>query len=387
MELIKRELFDKLQGGASAYAQVILGSRRVGKTTLLREIAGEAEALGAWYSGDNPEDIDRLNLYSSADVKTLLQRSDTLVIDEAQRFPDIGLTIKRLADANEWREKPVRILVTGSSSLDLSRGVQESAVGRFRNFQMWPLSVTELATDKGWGAVESDLSRLVVYGMYPNPCTEPEQARRILRDYVDGILFKDIFSLAGIRRNSQFEHLVRALAYCVGLEVNFDSLSRETGLNRMTVASYIRLLEQCYIVRVCGSYARNLSNELKKGKKVYFCDNGIRNAILNDFSPLSARADAGALWENFFYMERVKKHTVSEDFTDIYFWRTAGRKPREIDFLEVRDGKILDAFECKLSPEAHSAGTASFLEAYPGTPVTVATPKNLMSIWLTERKH
>lgn len=155
--------------------------------------------------------------------------------------------------------------------------------------------------------------------MYPEICTDPEYARDNLISHCQSLLFKDIFNLSSIRYSSKFETLVKLLAYNIGSVVNYDNLSRETGLNRPMVMEYICLLEQCFVVKVCHSYAKNLSNELKKSKKIYFCDTGIRNAVIEDFSPLASRADAGALWENFFFMERVKFHSLHRDYARIYF--------------------------------------------------------------------
>ena len=382
MALIYRELQPLVEKQTPPKAVVVFGPRRVGKTTLLREIAKVTTV--SWYNGDNPEDIDRLELRSSGDVLTVLHQADTLVIDEAQRFPNIGLTLKRLVDANETETKPTRIFVTGSSSLDLAKGVKESAVGRLVMRQMWPLSITELAADRGWGEVSQKIDQLMVYGLYPSIVTSPEDARMTLQDYVDGILFKDLFALSGIRHNTKFEHLVRLLAFNVGSEVSYEGLARDTGLNKTTVMDYITLLEQCFIVKVCGSFSRNLSNELKKGKKVYFCDNGIRNAIIGNFSPMSARDDAGALWENFFFMERVKLHDKRQDFTQLYFWRTTGRTQHELDFIEVTDG-VMKAYECKVNPKAKAKPGDEFLAAYPGCEIQVVSPRDLMKIWAPVR--
>lgn len=386
MILIERSLQQSISPQTPPKAVVIFGARRVGKTTLLEQIADRNTA--AWYTGDNPADIERLQLLSEGDITTLLYQSDTLVIDEAQRIPDIGLLLKRLVDVNTTLPTPVRIFVTGSSSLDLAKGVKESAVGRLVTRQMWPFSLTELARapKSSWAKVLRDLDRHLVYGMYPEIHQEPQNARITLRDYVEGILFKDLFSLGGIRQNSKFELLVQLLAHNVGSEVSYDGLARDTGLNRMTVADYVTLLEQCFIVKVCPSYAKNLSNELKKGKKIYFCDNGIRNAILGNFDPLSSREDRGALWENFFFMERVKLHSLRQDFCRIYFWRTSGKKQNELDFIEVEDGTI-QAFECKLSPKAHAKPGPAFHEAYPDCPVRVVTPATLLKVWLEAEAH
>lgn len=249
---------------------------------------------------------------------------------------------------------------------------------------MWPLSITEIANSKGWGEVCQNIERLMIYGTYPEVFTNPDQAQAILRNYCDAVLYKDLFALAGIRQNEKFMHLVKLLAYSVGSEINYDNLARETGLNKTTVADYLKLLEQCFIVKICPSFSKNLSNELKKGKKVYFCDNGIRNAIIGDFSPVHVRrqGDAGALWENFFFMERVKLHSIRGDFVDLYFWRTTGNTMHEVDFLEVKE-ETIRAFECKLSSKA-KVKTGKFTQAYPGVSIQTVTPQNLMKLWLTQ---
>ena len=250
---------------------------------------------------------------------------------------------------------------------------------------MWPLSISEIAAAKGWGEISQNIERLMIYGTYPAVFTDPDHAESTLRNYCDGVLYKDLFALAGIRQNEKFMHLVKLLAYNVGSEVNYDNLARDTGLSRTTVADYLQLLEQCFIIKICPSFSRNLSNELKKGKKVYFCDNGLRNAIIGDFSPMVARPsqDGGALWENFFFMERVKLHSIRNDFTDIYFWRTTSNNPHELDFLEVKNERIR-AVECKLSSSA-KARPGKFTTAYPDAPIDTVTPDDLMRLWFADQ--
>lgn len=278
-----------------------------------------------------------------------------------------------------------KIFATGSSSLELAKGVKESAVGRLVHRQMWPLSISEIAAAKGWGEISQNIERLMIYGTYPAVFTDPDHAESTLRNYCDGVLYKDLFALAGIRQNEKFMHLVKLLAYNVGSEVNYDNLARDTGLSRTTVADYLQLLEQCFIIKIYPSFSRNLSNELKKGKKVYFCDNGVRNAIIGDFSPMVARPsqDGGALWENFFFMERVKLHSIRNDFTDMYFWRTTSNNPHELDFLEVKNERIR-AFECKLSSSA-KARPGKFTTAYPDAPIDTVTPDDLMRLWFADQ--
>lgn len=384
MSYIQRELQPQITRETPPKAVVIFGARQTGKTTLLTELS-QYEKSVRWFNGDLITDHRQLQFSSSTDVELTLRQADTIIIDEAQRFPNIGLILKQLVDVNVRLNLGKKIFATGSSSLELAKGVKESAVGRLVHRQMWPLSITEIAAAKGWGEISQNIERLMIYGTYPAVFTDPDHAESTLRNYCDGILYKDLFALAGIRQNEKFMHLVKLLAYNVGSEVNYDNLARDTGLSRTTVADYLQLLEQCFIIKICPSFSRNLSNELKKGKKVYFCDNGVRNAIIGDFSPMVARTsqDGSALWENFFFMERVKLHSIRNDFTDMYFWRTTSNNPHELDFLEVKNERIR-AFECKLSSSA-KARPGKFTTAYPDAPIDTVTPDDLMRLWFADQ--
>lgn len=384
MPYIQRELQPQITRETPPKAVVIFGARQIGKTTLLTELS-QYEKSVRWFNGDLITDHRQLQFSSSTDVELTLRQADTIIIDEAQRFPNIGLILKQLVDVNVRLNLGKKIFATGSSSLELAKGVKESAVGRLVHRQMWPLSISEIAAAKGWGEISQNIERLMIYGTYPAVFTDPDHAESTLRNYCDGVLYKDLFALAGIRQNEKFMHLVKLLAYNVGSEVNYDNLARDTGLSRTTVADYLQLLEQCFIIKICPSFSQNLSNELKKGKKVYFCDNGVRNAIIGDFSPMVARPsqDGGALWENFFFMERVKLHSIRNDFTDMYFWRTTSNNPHELDFLEVKNERIR-AFECKLSSSA-KARPGKFTTAYPDAPIDTVTPDDLMRLWFADQ--
>lgn len=384
MPYIQRELQPQITRETPPKAVVIFGARQIGKTTLLTELS-QYEKSVRWFNGDLITDHRQLQFSSSTDVELTLRQADTIIIDEAQRFPNIGLILKQLVDVNVRLNLGKKIFATGSSSLELAKGVKESAVGRLVHRQMWPLSISEIAAAKGWGEISQNIERLMIYGTYPAVFTDPDHAESTLRNYCDGVLYKDLFALAGIRQNEKFMYLVKLLAYNVGSEVNYDNLAHDTGLSRTTVADYLQLLEQCFIIKICPSFSRNLSNELKKGKKVYFCDNGVRNAIIGDFSPMVARPsqDGGALWENFFFMERVKLHSIRNDFTDMYFWRTTSNNPHELDFLEVKNERIR-AFECKLSSSA-KARPGKFTTAYPDAPIDTVTPDDLMRLWFADQ--
>ncbi|MDL2060069.1 ATP-binding protein [Mesosutterella sp. AGMB02718] len=379
MSFIERSVAALLQSSRPSKACVLLGPRQAGKTTLLSMLSGRGSA--AWYSGDDCASAAALlGLQASSDIRTLLLSADTVIIDEAQRIPGIGLLIKRLADADAWLEKPVRLFAAASSSLELSAGVRESALGRIEEICVWPLSTAELAGSSSWGTTLQNLGTRIVYGTYPEVCTHPEDAKKILINHCGAMLYKDLFDLSGIRFSIKFENLVRLLARSIGSVVTYEGLGRETGLAKATVMDYIRLLEECFIIKVCPSFSKNLGNEMKKGKKIYFCDTGIRNAVIRDFSPLSSRADAGALWENFFFMERVKYHSLQQDFSEIYFWKTTGHKPQTVDFIELTDQKMR-AFDCRLSPKARAKSSEAFIKTYPDCPLEVVSPNDLMRLW------
>lgn len=372
---IRRELQDSIQlERKKPLAIVLLGARRTGKTTLLKKIT-ENRTDCRWFDGDNPGDAVSINrLFKENGLPALLSSFKTVVIDEAQAIPGIGSILKVMVDINQ----ETNILVTGSSALHLAGGVLESAIGRLYTRELWPFSLTELAQHFGWDHLHHNISTYLTYGLMPT-CFDPEtNPRKFLYEYCNDLLFKDIFRLSLLKKPSSLVHLLQVLASSIGSEVNYDSLSRETGLNKGTVATYIDLLEQCFIIRKCDSFSKNLTNELKKGKKIYFVDVGVRNAVLKDFRPFPAREDAGALWENFFFMERLKLHSYAEDFKEIYFWRTrTGTGKRcEIDFVEVLDRQPIAAFECKLSPGAAVKAEEDFLKSYPGCKVSIANPLN-----------
>lgn len=224
MSLVDRDLFPLIDKETSPKAVVIVGARRTGKTTLLEVLAKKHESV-RWYSGDDPTHSEELQLSSASDVELALMQAQALIIDEAQRIPNICLTLKRLVDANERLANPKKIYVTGSSSLDLAKGVKESAVGRLLMREMWPLSISEIAAFRSWGEVRQTIDRFIVYGTYPNAFVDPENAGRTLRDYCEGLLYKDLFELSDIRLRNKVETLVRVLAYNIGSEVNYDNLS------------------------------------------------------------------------------------------------------------------------------------------------------------------
>lgn len=389
-KMIPRDLANLILPATPPKAVVIYGPRRAGKTTLVKSLLGPEAGKVRLLNADRAADVRILQgLESGGDIDVFLNSADTIVIDEAQRVPNIGLITKILVDANQR----TKLFLTGSSSFDLARGVRESAVGRLVNRQLWPFSASELAREFGWGYVQDHLEQFLVYGMFPDNVLNPDDAVEMLMDFVGDLMYKDAFALTQVRSPMNLHSLVYLLAQNVGQEVSYDNLARETKLSSPTIERYLDILEKCFIIRRVPSFARNLGNELKKGKKIYFCDVGIRNAILNDFTPFSARADAGAIWENFFFMERLKKHDLERTFTRQFFWRIRGTRQvagkekaveysREIDFIEAKDNK-LEAFECKLNPHKKDSGGKDFREAYPNCPIHVVSPSNCLPFFET----
>ncbi len=381
--MIEREIAESVASSTTPKAVAIFGPCGAGKTTLLNQIVDIQRSR--WIVGDLYSGIEALNLKTEADVDALLSSAKTIVIDEAQRIPDIGLKVKILVDRNIHKSWGTKIFLSGSSALDLASDIKESALGRIKSYRLWPLSIGELAKYDSWALVEERLGNLMVFGMFPSVVTDPRGARESLMEYLETMLYKDIFATSIVRKPEQIMHLTKLLASQIGSEVNYDNLSRETGISKTTIVEYLDLLEQCFIIRRCPSYSSGTVSELKKGKKIYFVDNGIRNAVLEDFSTFSSRHDAGALFENFFFMEMLRHNDYEKTFATQYFWRTkatANTKVSEVDFLEIRDAKPYRAFECKLSDKISStSSTRKFQEKFPNCPISIVTPKNLRSFF------
>ena len=349
---------------------LVLGARQVGKTTLLQQLsAGVQKSI--MLNCDNADDLALLANPTTTSLAALVGDADMLLIDEAQRVDGIGLVLKMLADTVGTR---TQVVATGSSALELANGVFESAAGRVFEYRLYPFSFGELAEDEGGARIERRLleSRLV-WGAYPEVATTPNDARRILEAIVNGALYKDILSFGGIRRSDVLGRLVQCLALQVGSEVSYGELAAAIGINKATVETYIDLLEKTFVVFRLPSLARNARNEIKKGRKVYFWDNGIRNAVIGNFSPLALRMDAGALWENYLVSERRKALAYSRSAARSYFWRTTTQS--EVDYVEERDG-CFAAYEFKWNIRRKPRPPSAYLAAYPQSDWKVVTLEN-----------
>jgi len=373
--MITRDILSSIQQDYSkGKIIVILGPRQIGKTTLLEQLAENEQNIFR-LNCDDYDDAQQLSHRTTTELRQLVDSHPFVFIDEAQRVENIGLTLKMLADL----KLNTQIVVTGSSSLELANKVNEPATGRLYNYTLYPLSTHEMILHTDERTEKRLLSQRLIYGMYPEVVTNPSDAKRILMLISNSYLYKDILGYQGIKRPELLQKLVRALALQIGSEVSYNELSNLLGADRGTIESYIRLLEQCYVIFRLDSFSRNMRNEIKKGHKIYFFDNGVRNALINNFSPLDLRTDTGALWENFMVVERLKRNARTNTFAQLYFWRTVGQQ--EIDLIEEIDG-TLNAFEFKWNEKKKAKLPQAFTNNYANVNFSCITPANYLEFVL-----
>lgn len=349
-QLVKDQLF-------KGKAIIILGPRQVGKSTLLNMIAAVAGSKTLYLNCDNNDIRKHLSAPGINDLQRMIGNHTLVLIDEAQRVLNIGLTLKLITD----QIPQVQLIVTGSSSLDLSNQVNEPLTGRKFEYQLFPMAIKELVDHLGFIEVNRQLPQYIIYGTYPDVINHPGTETEILNNLVSSYLFKDVFMYQDIRKPEFIEQLLEALALQVASEVSYNELAQLLGTDPHTVQRYISLLEKALIIFRLRSFSRNVRNEIKKSRKIYFYDNGVRNAILGNFSKLESRTDAGALWENFFIAERMKHLHYNKMYPRRFFWRTT--QQQEIDYLEEYDGKM-QAFEIKLNPRARVNFPKTFTNSY-----------------------
>lgn len=370
---IETEIQNELGKGK---AIVILGARQVGKTTLLKEMFKEREQI-LFLNGDESDVRAMLEHPTSTALKAIIGDKKTLIIDEAQRVTDIGLKLKIIID----NIPDVQVIATGSSSFELANKINEPLTGRKWEHKMFPLSFTELVRNNGLLEEKRMLRHRLVYGGYPDVVMNEGQEKKILKELSEDYLYKDILAFDKIQKSDKLVKLLQALALQTGSQVSYNELGQICGLSSGTVESYIDILEKCYIVFRLGSFSRNLRNELKSSRKIYFYDNGIRNAIIANFNPVDLRNDIGALWENYIVSERIKANSYNGRFCNSWFWRTA--QQQEVDYLEEEDGK-LSAFEFKYNPKRAARAPLTFTKAYPEAGFKVITPDNVEDFLLCD---
>lgn len=348
---------------------VLLGPRQVGKTTLLRRNFSTERTL--WLNGDDADTRNQLSNQSSTWIKQLVAGHDRIIIDEAQRIENIGITLKIIHD----NIPEVKVIATGSSSFELANQINEPLTGRKWEFKLWPISIGEMIKHHSLLEESRLLEHRLVYGWYPDVINNPGDEKEILNTLSDSYLYKDILTWENIKKPQKLEMLVQALAFQIGQEVSYHELGQTTGLDNETVEKYVSLLEKAFIVFRLPSLSRNLRNELKKSRKIYFYDVGIRNAVIKNWNPISLRQDVGALWENFLIVERLKYKAYNSIFSNDYFWRTHAQQ--EIDFIEEYNG-TLHAFEFKWNEKKKGSFSKSFTQAYQNHELLTVNRKNYL---------
>lgn len=371
--MITRELQAKIEQKLfDGKAIVVVGARQVGKTTLFNEVLRNRSEKILRLNLDEADARELLTNPTMAELQQLIADNTIVMVDEAQRATDIGLTLKRIQD----NFPQVQLMVTGSSSLDLRARINEPMTGRKWEYMLFPLSTGELIRTKGILFVRQSLESRLIYGSYPDVLNYQAEVRETLTNLTGSYLYKDLLELESIRRPALLEKLLVALALQMGSEVSYNELAQTVGTDSKTVEKYIDLLEKCFIVFRLQAFSRNLRNELKKSRKIFFYDNGVRNAVVQNFAPLALRADTGALWENFFISERLKANHYTGRYAKSYFWRT--KSQQEIDYVEECDGTFR-AFELKWNPKRNTAAIpAAFTQAYPVSEAVVVTPDNYL---------
>lgn len=369
--MIKRLLQDVIESRMfSGKAIIVIGARQVGKSTLFKMVLeGHAEPV-LQLNCDEPEVKEMLTQMNTQELKMLIGSNRIVVIDEAQRVENIGMTLKRITD----NFPDVQLLVTGSSSFELQNKLNEPLTGRKFEYHLYPLSTGELMNAQGLLSVKQTLENRLIFGSYPDIINHKDDAKELLYNLSNSYLYKDLLSLESVRRPALLGKLLTALALQVTSEVSYNELAQTVGTDNKTVEKYVDLLEKCYIIFKLNGFSRNLRTELKRAKKFYFYDNGIRNAILQNFAPLSLRQDVGALWENFFISERMKANQYAGRYVNSYFWRT--NQQQEIDYIEECDGQF-SLFKMKWNPKrANTQFPSTFLSTYDVKEKAIVTPEN-----------
>lgn len=375
---IKRELESTITNRFfKKKAIVVVGPRQVGKTTLLRSLIRNASAKSIYLNCDEPDVRKSLEVPTSTQLRALIGNAEIVMIDEAQRVKDIGITLKLITD--NLPEK--QLIVTGSSALELSNTINEPLTGRKFEYKMLPFSFQELVEYNGLLNEKRMLSHRMVYGFYPDVVNNQGDEKEILNNIVNSYLYKDIFEFQDIRKPELISKLLQALALQVGSEVSFNELSNFLGVDIGTIQRYVDLLEKSYVIFHLRSFSRNVRNELKKSIKIYFYDNGVRNALISNYNPVNIREDVGVLWENFLISERVKRNNYSLNYANTYFWRTT--QQQELDYLEEREGQIF-CYEFKWNPSKKAKLSVTFSSNYNPALFSVINSENYTDFLLTK---
>ncbi len=353
--LLEKNIVQTLSQGKTI---ILYGARQVGKTTLVQNLLKNYGKNGRYLNCEIFSVEQNLTIAEPEKLKAFLGDYKLIVLDEAQNLQNVGKILKVITDSL----KDVQIIATGSSSFDLANKAAEPMTGRAFTHTLFPLSVLEIKQNSDWFTVDAQLEKLLRFGSYPEIYTSNEEAaEKKLKELASSYLFKDLLKLDGIKKSNLLKNLLLSIALQLGGEVNYNELGSKLGVSSLTIQKYIDLLEQSFVIFRLYSFSRNIRKELTKAIKIYFYDNGIRNALINNFNPLSLRNDVGALWENFCISERIKANAYSNKNVSSYFWRTYDKK--EIDYIEETGGKIT-GYEMKYSEKQKLKVPKGFKEAY-----------------------
>lgn len=353
---IEKELKDSLQPNTVV---VVYGPRQVGKTTTVKRLVKSFHKPTLMVSGEDRDVQPWLGSESITTLKQHIKKDSLFVVDEAQKVSNIGLNLKLIVDHIEG----VRVLVTGSSSFEIANQVGEPLVGRQKTFILYPIAQMELKAQEALHETEALLPARLIYGGYPKVVTTENvgEKREILESLVDNYLFRDLLIFNDLKKSQKVIDILKLIAFQIGQEVSLSEIGKGVQLDSRTVEKYLNLLEKVFVIRRIQGFSRNLRKEVTKTSRYYFYDNGIRNAIVNNFNDLSTRQDVGQIWENYIVMERLKKQEYTRIYANNYFWRTWDQK--EIDWVEERDGKLF-GYEIKWNKTVKGA-PKDWVETYP----------------------
>jgi predicted AAA+ superfamily ATPase len=369
---IKRILQEQIQNTLLPGKVIVLyGPRQVGKTTLANDMLENIERRTRFVNADELLYREALASQNRQTLDEVLADAELLIIDEAQRVPDIGLNLKILID----NHPDITIFATGSASFELANNINEPLTGRKITFNLYPVSFPEISQTFGPLEARSALEKWLIWGGYPEIVTAPAHLRdRLLGELTGSYLFRDLLELEGLRRADKLVDLLRLLAFQIGQEVSLTELASNLSINRQTVERYLDLLEKVFVIYRVGGFSRNLRKEIAKNARYYFYDNGVRNSLIQNFNPLTLRDDIGQLWENFLMIERLKAHEYAGEAVNTYFWRTYDQK--EIDLIEEQQGQLF-GFEFKWQQsQIKKATRREFLAAYPNSELHTISQDN-----------
>ena len=373
--LVERKISKKIEDlFFKGKAIIIYGARQVGKTTLIKQIYEKYRDISVYLNCDEPDIATAFEDKNSSAIRFLLGNKKIVFIDEAQKIKNVGSVIKLMVDTFS----DIQIVATGSSSFELSEKVVEPLTGRKFEFMLYPFSIEELLQIYSRADIMHMVDDLIVFGSYPEIVFKREMRERNLISIAKSYLYKDILKFDNIKNPEVVDKLLKALALQLGNEVSYNELADTVGVDKNTVSKYIQILEKAFIIYKVGPFSRNLRNEIKKLRKIYFFDTGIRNAIINNLNGLDIRNDSGALFENFFINERIKYNAYQERYINYYYWRT--KEGKEVDFIEESGGRI-EGYELKLNPNAKYKIPQLFSKTY-SAKVNVVNKSNFFSFVL-----